>query len=93
MILIINGNGALLCNDSCWRAFAMFGSVKGCAKQYKSLSHAQNRARHVGGVVVKVPDGMSVEAGGTVIESVPCADKPGYVNYKHHKLIEFKVTA
>jgi hypothetical protein len=91
MILIINQNGDRLCNDSRWRTFAMFGSVKGCVKQYKSLSHAQLRAEHIDGIVVRVPDGISVEAGGTVIEAIPCVDKPGYVNFKHRKLIEFQI--
>ena len=34
---------------------------------------------------------MSVDAAGTVIETIPCPDKPGYVQYKHHKLSEFVV--
>jgi hypothetical protein len=65
----------------------MFGSVK----QYKTLGQARHRAEQVGGKVVRIPEGMSVDAAGTVIETIPCPDKPGYVQYKHHKLSEFVV--
>jgi hypothetical protein len=87
MLLIINENGWRLCNDGRWRDFALSGSVK----QYKTVGHAKHRAEHIGGKVVKVPKGMSVDASGTVIETIPCPDKPGYVNYKHHRLSEFVV--
>ena len=87
MLFIINENGWRLCNDGRWRYFAMFGSVK----QYKTLGQARHHAEQVGGKVVRIPEGMSVDASGTVIETIPCPDKPGYVQYKHHKLSEFVV--
>jgi len=92
MILIISENGRYrLCNDNRWRDFAMFGNVKGCVKQYRSMGHAKRRAKRVHGFVVLIPNGFEVDASGNVIETIPCIDKPGYVNYKHHKLTEYTV--
>ncbi|MCK9462606.1 MAG: hypothetical protein M0R80_23555 [Proteobacteria bacterium] len=89
MILIINANGFRLCNDGYWRNFAMFGNVKGCVKQYRYKGHALRRAKHLGGIVVQVPQGMEVDASGVVIETIPVgADK---VRYQHHKLSSFPV--
>ena len=67
----------------------MFGSVKGCVKQYRSKGHALHRAKHIGGIVVQVPEGMSVDASGDVIETIPTT--PGYERHVHHKLSSFPV--
>ena len=91
MILIINTAGHRVCNDNCWRHYAYYGNLRGCVQQYRRLSNARYRAKQVKGFVVQIPDGMSVDAVGTVIETIPCEDKPGYVNYKHHALAEFKI--
>ncbi len=90
-LVIINENGWRLCNDNRWRDFAVFGTVTGCVKEYRSLERAERRAKHIGGKVVRIPEGMTVDASGTVIETINCPDKPGYVAYKHHKLDEFVV--
>ena len=69
----------------------MFGNVAGCVKEYRSVGHALNRAKKIKGVVVQVPEGMEVDAGGKVIETIPVEDKPGYVTYQHHALTEFAI--
>jgi hypothetical protein len=89
MILIIDLHGWRFCNDGYWRDFAMFGNVKGCVKQYKTVGRAKRHAKKVMGQVVQVPQGMEVDASGSVIETVPCADKPNYEMFIHHKLTEF----
>ena len=90
-LIIINDLGWRLCNDHRWRDFAMFGRVAGCLKEYKTLRHARRRAKHIGGKVVRIPEGMTVDISGTVIETIDCPDKPGYVTYKHHNLAEYVV--
>ncbi len=87
MILIINKDGWRLCNDGRWRNFAMFGNGSGCVNEYRCMGNARRRAKHIGGIVVQVPEGMSVDASGLVIETIPT--KPGYERVVHHKLIEF----
>jgi hypothetical protein len=42
MILVIK-NRKWLCNDSCWREFAPFGTLNWCIKQYKYKRSALNR--------------------------------------------------
>lgn len=96
MILIIGPTERRLCNDGYFRDFALFGTFQSCVKQYKSLPHALRRAKRLtdGGaparaVVIPLSAGYSVEAGGTVIRTTPCPNKPGYVTHTHHRLSEF----
>ena len=42
--------------------------------------------------VVDIPDNMRVEAGGTVIELIPCPAKEGYVDCVHHDIVKFVLT-
>jgi hypothetical protein len=78
-----------LCKDGFFRKFAMFGTLPECVKTYKSVGAARNVAKLRGARVSVVPEGMRVEAGGIVIETVPCEDQPGYHTVKHHDLSEF----
>ena len=89
--LIVNEQGDRLCNDNRWRQFAMFGSYQECVKEYRTKGHAKRQAKRIKGIVIKIPEGFAIEAGGTVIETVPVPDKPGYVNYVHHKLMEYAI--
>ena len=91
MLLIINSDGARLCNDARWRNTACFGNVRGCVKTYKTTGRALRRALRIGGIVVRVPERMTVDAAGTVIETLPCEGKPGFVTYRHHALLDFRV--
>ena len=92
MILIIK-DGRRLCNDNCWRSFAMFGSMPGCVKVYQQAGRARTQAARIGGKVAVIPPGMAVEAGGSVIETVPDTSRstPSYqfVNYVRHGLEEY----
>lgn len=67
----------------------MFGSVSGCVQKYRYVGHARRRAKHIGGTVVQVPQGMSVEASGLVIETIPTT--PGFERVVHHNLKEFAI--
>ena len=94
MILIIGPTERRLCNDGYFRPFAMYGSFGSCVKQYRSLPHAHRRATQLSygnnkARVVIIPNDCAIEAGGTVIRTVPCPDKPGYVTHTHHRLSEF----
>lgn len=92
MILICKQIGETLwrlCGDGQWRDFALFGTYASCVKQYRYIRAAHRTARKLGGVVVVVPKGMSVQVDGLVIETLPAPDRPDYVIYKHHKLQEF----
>ncbi len=53
-----------LCQDNKWRAFCHFGTYKECVKEYRSLGFAKRKAKRVGGRVVRIPEGVTVEAGG-----------------------------
>jgi hypothetical protein len=68
MILIINKENMRLCYDNIWRAFANFGSLSSCVKIYKSLGHAKRRAKRNGGSVVEIPDGLTIDASGDVMD-------------------------
>jgi hypothetical protein len=83
----------MLCNDGKLRDFAMFGNMRGCVRIYRKVGHARVVASRIGGQVAVIPEGMKVEAGGCVIESVLCAPPPGetgeHVRNIQHKLGEF----
>ena len=92
MILIIHkDNTNRYCKDGYFRSFAMFGTFSDCVKQYRHLGQALRVAKKLSGRVVNIPDSMEVEAGGTIIETIPCPNKEGYVNYTHHDLTNFVV--
>jgi hypothetical protein len=92
MILIIEKeNTKRLCKDGYFRDFAMFGSFKDCVKIYKTLGHAFHRAKEMSARVVNIPDHMKLEWSGTIIETVPCPDKEGYVQYFHPPITKFIV--
>src|SRR4051812_20452700 len=93
MILVIKGDYRL-CQDNNWRSFANFGTYPECVKVYKSIYAARKKAKKLKGLVVKIPDGMSVDASGDVQEEVFSSTNGLDVASKtvHHKLTEFDCT-
>ncbi len=92
MILIISDDGRYrLTTENKWSDFVPFGNVPGCVKLYSRLGMARRMAERVHGLVVKVPDGMSVDASGLVLETTPDPNNPGYEIHKHHQLMDFVV--
>lgn len=89
MFLIINKDGYRMCQDGKWRDFANFGTYQENVKEYRSLGWAKRAIRGRNAAVVKVPEGMSVDASGKVLEEVPTT--PGYHRVVHHKLSEYIV--
>lgn len=71
MYLIVNRDGQRLCQDKCWRGHANFGTYLECVREYKSLAAARQRAKKVGGQLLRVPDGYSVNAAGAVFRGGP----------------------
>lgn len=67
---LIFWNGMRLCQDNRLRTFANYGTYKECVKEYRSLPAARTKAKKIKGVVVKVPDGMYIDAAGQIIEDV-----------------------
>ena len=93
MILIIDREStARYCQDGKFRYFACFGTYPECVKVYKTLGHAFVAAKQWNSRVVDIPDNMRVEAGGTVIELIPCPAKEGYVDCVHHDIVKFVLT-
>jgi len=67
MILIIHKmNSGRLCNDQRWRQNADFGTYSECVKEYKVLGMARRRARKNGGLIVKIPEGYTIDRTGEV---------------------------
>ena len=69
-MILVTFNGMRLCQDNASRTFANYGTYPECVKEYKSLGHARRKAKRIGGTVVRVPDGMEIDAAGQVIEYV-----------------------
>lgn len=80
MYLIINAENQRLCQDNRWRGFANFGTTPGCVKEYKSKGHAERKAKRIKGSVVSIPNGYTVDAGGTVFDA----------ESKQHPIANFK---
>jgi hypothetical protein len=90
-IYIINGRGDRLCRDNHFRGQAFFGSFSYCVKAYTDIRYAKRKALKLQALVVAIPDSMIIESSGLVIETKPCEDKPGYVNYIHHDIKDFVI--
>lgn len=91
MILIVNDKGDRLCNDNRWRSMALFGNVTGCVKQYRRLHAARRRARHIGGIVIQLPDGAHLDASGYCYRREPCLDRPGYERCVKLNMLDYRV--
>lgn len=65
MIVIVK-NGHRLCSDNRWREFANFGTYPECVKEYRSLGWAQKKAKKIGGTVVELKEGETMDACGQI---------------------------
>lgn len=69
-MILVTFNGMRLCKDNAWRVFANYGTYSSCVKIYKSEAAARHRAKRNGGTVVRIPDGMEIDAAGQIIETI-----------------------
>ena len=69
-----------LCYDNKWRSHAHIGSTGDSVKFYRHLGWAQRKASRIKGQVVFLPDGVWLDASGTV-----------YDNERQRKLTEYVV--
>ena len=67
-LIIREDNQFRLCQDNRWRGMALFGTTQGCVKEYKQFWAAIRKAKQVTGIVVAIPKGYSVDAGGNVFD-------------------------
>lgn len=84
----------MFCKDKKLRDFGVFGTPSWTVKIYRSLPAAKKVANYRNLAVAKIPDGMSLQSSGIVIETVPALGpngESGYVNYTHHTLNDFVV--
>lgn len=65
MIVIVK-NGYRLCSDNRWRSFANFGTYPECVKEYRSLGWAKKKAKKIGGTVVELKEGETMDACGRI---------------------------
>lgn len=90
-MILITKDGHRYCNDGRLRDFAMFGNMPRCVKVYHLVWRAQAVAAKFGGQVVVIPPGMKVDAGGSVIETVPVESPKGFERHIRHRVEEFAV--
>jgi hypothetical protein len=88
-VLLVAKDKRRLCKDGMLREFAVYGTYGFTVREYKSRGHALRAAQRIKGRVACIPDGYTVDAAGTVIQTVDCPDQPGYVNYVHFALEHF----
>lgn len=58
-----------LCNDDRWREWAHLGSMSDCVRQFRRLWAARRKASRIGGLVVELPVGWSLDASGRVYDA------------------------
>jgi len=66
MKYIIQKDGYRLCKDNKLRSFAMFGTFSSCVKIYSRISFAQKAAKKIGGEIICLKKGESMDASGKV---------------------------
>jgi len=69
MYLILNHDNLRLCQDNCWRSFANFGTYPECVKEYRSRVWARRRANRSKGIVIEIPEGVTIDASGSVYDT------------------------
>lgn len=80
-----------LCQDDNWRSHAAFGGERSCVRVYKNLAAALKKAKRVKGCVAVIPPGLTVDASGGVIETIPDPNRPGWELTRCHSLDEYIV--
>ena len=61
MFLVFKSDlSAFLCQDGEWRGDTSFGTYSDCVKEYRTKGHAVRRAKRLKGVVVEVPQGVTI---------------------------------
>ena len=83
LLLVIDREGNRLCRDGRYRSHAFFGTPRSAASQYRNVASARRAAKRAGGYVVALPEGVTIEMGGTVIKTIPAGKD--HVRYEHSK--------
>ena len=55
-----------LCNDDWWRDWCHIGSTGDCIKFYHKKGWADKKAQSIGGTVVEIPKGYSINVAGQI---------------------------
>lgn len=67
-MLVVVRDGRRLCQDGYLREFANFGTFPECVKEYRKRGWAERKAKEIGGQVVEIYRGQSMDASGNIIK-------------------------